>query len=462
MTTTTPIGAEAVKQLRELTGAGFMDCKHALEATDGDLERATALLREKGLSAAASKSGREAREGLVSSYIHTGGRIGVLIEVNCETDFVARTDEFQKLVRSLAIQVAGLAPEFVTVESIPADVLAAKREELLADHLVQGKPEAIRGQIVDGQLREVAAAGRPLRAAIPRHGPDRRRAGDGSGGPHRRAHPRAPLHPLRARGGAVSDAPAGVIASGPGASDKAGGPRYSRILLKISGEALLGDRQYGVDPAMTSFIAKQIGDVQAAGVEVAVVVGGGNIFRGMAAAARGMDRATGDYMGMLATVMNGLALQDALEKAGVQTRVMSAIAMNEVAEPYIRRRAVRHLEKGRVVIFAAGTGNPYFTTDTAAALRAVEIGAEVMLKATKVDGVYDADPLTHPDAIRHEHLTFSDVLQDRLQVLDATAVSLCMENGLPIVVFDLHRAGNIRRVALGEPVGTRIDGGPAA
>jgi len=255
----------------------------------------------------------------------------------------------------------------------------------------------------------------------------------------------------------VSDAPTGVIAGAPRVTGKAGALRYSRILLKISGEALLGDRQYGVDPAVTSFIAKQIGDVQAAGV----VVGGGNIFRGMAAAARGMDRATGDYMGMLATVMNGLALQDALEKAGVQTRVMSAIAMNEVAEPYIRRRAVRHLEKGRVVIFAAGTGNPYFTTDTAAALRAVEIGAEVMLKATKVDGVYDADPLTHPDAIRHEHLTFSDVLQDRLQVLDATAVSLCMENGLPIVVFDLHRAGNISRVALGEHVGTRIDGGTA-
>ena len=260
----------------------------------------------------------------------------------------------------------------------------------------------------------------------------------------------------------MTDAPAGVIASAPQATGAAVDLRYRRILLKISGEALLGERQYGVDPAMTSFVAKQIGDVQAAGVEVAVVVGGGNIFRGMAAAARGMDRATGDYMGMLATVMNGLALQDALEKSGVQTRVMSAIAMNEVAEPYIRRRAVRHLEKGRVVIFAAGTGNPYFTTDTAAALRAVEIGAEVMLKATRVDGVYDADPLTHPEATRHEHLTFSEVLQDRLQVLDATAVSLCMENGLPIVVFDLHRAGNIRRVALGEPVGTRIDGGIAS
>jgi uridylate kinase len=241
-----------------------------------------------------------------------------------------------------------------------------------------------------------------------------------------------------------------------------GRPRYGRILLKISGEALLGDRPYGVDPAFCAFIAGQLRDVHALGVQVAIVVGGGNIFRGLAAAAKGMDRATGDYMGMLATVMNGLALQDAIEKAGLPTRVMTAIAMNEVAEPYIRRRAVRHLEKGRVVIFAAGTGNPYFTTDTAAALRAVEIGAEVMLKATKVDGVYEADPMLHPEAKRHERLSYADVLTDRLQVLDATAVSLCMENGLPIIVFDLNRPDNIRRVALGEPVGTRIDGGDGA
>ena len=234
-------------------------------------------------------------------------------------------------------------------------------------------------------------------------------------------------------------------------------PRYRRILLKLSGEALLGDRAYGVDPAFCTFVAEQVRDVQALGVDVASVVGGGNIFRGLAAAAKGMDRATGDYMGMLATVMNALALQDAVEKAGVPTRVMSAIAMNEVAEPYIRRRAERHLEKGRVVIFAAGTGNPYFTTDTAAALRAVEIGAEVMLKATKVDGVYDADPVTHRNARRHDHLSYGDVLNDRLHVLDATAVSLCMENDLPIVVFDLHRPDNIRRVVLGDPVGTRID-----
>lgn len=242
-------------------------------------------------------------------------------------------------------------------------------------------------------------------------------------------------------------------------ADPAG--RYRRILLKLSGEALLGDRAYGVDPAFCTFIAKQVAEVHGLGVEVGIVVGGGNIFRGLAAAAKGMDRATGDYIGMLATVMNGLALQDALERAGVPTRVMSAIGMNEVAEPYIRRRAVRHLEKGRVVILAAGTGNPYFTTDTAAALRAVEIGAEVILKATKVDGVYDADPVTQPGARRYDHLTYAQVLRDRLRVLDATAVSLCMENDLPIVVFDLNQPDNITRVARGESVGTRISGGTA-
>jgi uridylate kinase len=233
-------------------------------------------------------------------------------------------------------------------------------------------------------------------------------------------------------------------------------PRYGRILLKLSGEALLGDRSYGVDPAVCTFIAKQIATVHATGVQIGIVVGGGNIFRGLAASAAGMDRATGDYIGMLATVMNGLALQDAVERVGMPVRVMSAIAMNEIAEPYIRRRAVRHLEKGRVAIFVAGTGNPYFTTDTAAALRAVEIGAEVLLKATRVDGVYDADPLTHPSAHRYDRLVYADLLRDQLKVMDAAAVSLCMENDLPIVVFDLNRADNIARVALGEPVGTLI------
>jgi uridylate kinase len=256
----------------------------------------------------------------------------------------------------------------------------------------------------------------------------------------------------------VSDAVAGP--QPPSAASPARTPRYRRILLKLSGEALLGDRQYGVDPEFCAFIARQVAEVNQLGTEVGIVVGGGNIFRGLAAAARGMDRATGDYIGMLATVMNGLALQDALERVGVPTRVMTAIAMNEVAEPYIRRRAIRHLERGLVTIFVAGTGNPYFTTDTAAALRAVEIGAEVLLKATKVDGVYDADPVTNPGARRYAELGYADLLRDQLKVLDAAAVSLCMENDLPIVVFDLNQPDNITRVALGEPVGTWIAAEP--
>jgi uridylate kinase len=253
-----------------------------------------------------------------------------------------------------------------------------------------------------------------------------------------------------------------VTKAGPQPPAEARPLRYRRVLLKLSGEALLGDRQYGVDPAFCAFIAGQVAEIHALGVQVGIVVGGGNIFRGLAASARGMDRATGDYIGMLATVMNGLALQDALERAGVQTRVMTAIAMNEIAEPYIRRRAIRHMEKGRVALFVAGTGNPYFTTDTAAALRAVEIGAEVLLKATKVDGVYDRDPVAHPDAQRYAHLEYADLLRDQLRVLDATAVSLCMENDLPIVVFDLNRPDNITKVAAGEPVGTVISSGGAA
>jgi uridylate kinase len=233
-------------------------------------------------------------------------------------------------------------------------------------------------------------------------------------------------------------------------------PRYGRILLKLSGEAFLGGRAYGVDPDFCVFIARQVAEVHRLGVDVGIVVGGGNIFRGLAGAASGMDRTTADHIGMLATVMNGLALQDAIERQDIPSRVMSALAMHEVAEPYIRRRAIRHMEKGRVVIFVAGIGQPYVTTDTAAALRAVEIEAEVLLKATKVDGVYDSDPATNPNARRYASLGYTDVLRDQLKVMDAAAVSLCMENDLPIVVFDLNVANNITRVALGEPVGTRI------
>jgi uridylate kinase len=231
-----------------------------------------------------------------------------------------------------------------------------------------------------------------------------------------------------------------------------------RVLLKLSGEALMGTHEYGIDPAVVREIAAQIADAAADGTQVAIVVGGGNIFRGLAASASGMDRATGDYMGMLATVMNGLAIQDALEQAGCPTRVMSAIGMDEIAEPYIRRRAVRHLEKGRVVVMVAGTGNPYFTTDTAATLRAVEVHAQVILKATRVDGVYDADPETHPDAQRYTQIGYTELLSNRLQALDATAVSLAMDNEMPIVVFDMTVAGNIARAVRGERIGTLISG----
>jgi uridylate kinase len=233
-------------------------------------------------------------------------------------------------------------------------------------------------------------------------------------------------------------------------------PIYKRVLLKLSGEALMGDQQFGVDPAVTSRIAKDLGEIQDLGVETAIVIGGGNIFRGLAASARGMDRATGDYMGMLATVINALALQDALEQTGIVTRVVTAIEMRAVAEPFIRRRAIRHLEKGRVVIFAAGTGNPYFTTDTAAALRAMEMKAEVILKGTKVDGIYTADPFQHPDATKFDTISYLQVLEKGLKVMDATAISLCMDNKLPIVVFNLRQGGNVRRVIMGEPIGTTV------
>jgi len=234
------------------------------------------------------------------------------------------------------------------------------------------------------------------------------------------------------------------------------GPRYQRVLLKLSGEALMGDQQFGVDPAITTRIARDVGEIQSLGVQTAIVIGGGNIFRGLAASVRGMDRATADYMGMLATVINALALQDALERQGVLTRTVAAIEMRAVAEPFIRRRAIRHLEKGRVVIFAAGTGNPYFTTDTAAALRAMEIKAEVILKGTKVDGIYTADPVLDPTATMYDSISYLQVLERQLKVMDSTAISLCMDNKLPIVVFNLAEPGNIRRVVLGETVGTTV------
>jgi uridylate kinase len=233
---------------------------------------------------------------------------------------------------------------------------------------------------------------------------------------------------------------------------------YRRALLKLSGEALIGEQGYGIDAKMLQYLADEISDVHRLGVELALVIGGGNIFRGSEAEARGIDRVTADNMGMLATVINGLSLQSALEQVSIVTRVQTAFEMRAVAEPYIRRRALRHLEKGRVVLFSGGTGNPYFTTDTTAALRAAEIGADVVLKATKVDGIYDEDPVTHPEAVRLPRLTYLETLQRRLKVMDATAVSLCMDNQLPIVVFDINQPGNLRSIMQGKPIGTLVGG----
>ena len=234
-------------------------------------------------------------------------------------------------------------------------------------------------------------------------------------------------------------------------------PKFKRVVLKLSGEALQGSQKFGIDPEVVTSIAEQVKEIKALGVEVAIVIGGGNIFRGVKAASHGMDRSTADYMGMLATIMNALAVQDGLEKLDVHTRVLTAIEMKEIAEPYIRRRAIRHMEKGRIVIFAGGIGNPYFTTDTTAALRAIEIGADVILKATRVDGVFTSDPELDKNAKLYHHLSYMQVLSQGLKVMDATAISLCMDNSLPIIVFNLIKKGNIKKVIMGYDIGTSVD-----
>src|SRR5213083_1754868 len=432
---------ESVKELREKTGAGLLDCQKALGEAAGDVEKAIRLLRERGLAKAAKKATRTATDGAIGAYIHPPGKIGVLIEVNCETDFVAKTAEFQQLVKDLAMQVAATAPRYVRREDVPAAELAAEREIYRTQALQSGKPEKVIERIVEGQVerfyKEVCLLEQPF-------------VKDDKG----RSVAEIVQEAIVRFGVNVEVRPEPEPA--PGAS---GATRYRRVLLKISGEALAGLAGYGIDPGVLVAFAAELKDVHALGCELALVIGGGNIFRGLAASARGVDRVTGDYMGMLATIINALALQDALEKLGVPTRVLSAIEMQQVAEPYIRRRATRLLEKGRVVIFAAGTGNPFFTTDTAASLRAMEIGAEVIFKATRVDGVFDADPLKHPGAVRFEELTYIDVLSRQLQVMDATAISLCMDNGLPILVFNMMQPGNIKKAVMGVRIGTLVHGG---
>ena len=372
-----------------------------------------------------------------------------MVEIQCETDFVARNDDFQDFAREVAIHIAGSpnVPQYVSVEEIPEEAKEAERRVFAAKAAEEGKPEDIIQKIVDGQIskwsQDVALLEQEHIRTDMHEGKtieDLRQALAANTGENIRIARFARFQSAR------NKVPAGLA-----------DPVFKRVLLKLSGEALMGELEYGTDAKRLDAIAHQVRDVAESGVEVAVVVGAGNIYRGLKGAAAGMDRATADYMGMLATVLNALTLQDALEKIGSFTRVLSAIQVTEVAEPYIRRRAIRHLEKGRVVIFAAGTGNPFFTTDTAAALRALEIHADAILMAKRgVEGVFDADPSENPDATFLPELTHMEAIERGLKVMDSTALSLCMDNELPIHVFNLDDERNIDRIVRGERVGTIV------
>ena len=407
---------------------------------------------------AVTRAARLTGDGLVGSYLHLGGKIGVLVELQGVPAAARTSDAVQTLVRELAMQIAAASPSYATREEVPASVIEQEKNIYRAQMENSGKPANVIEKIVEGKLGSYYGV-----AVLPDQPSIRdpkttvtqviAEAGKAIGG----AAAREPLRALQGRRVGLKPYSRGRART-PGrvryTSDRM--PAYQRVLLKLSGEALMGEQKFGVDPAVANQIASEIADIQSRGIQAAIVIGGGNIFRGIAASAKGMDRSTADYMGMLATVINALALQDALEQLNVTTRVLTAIEMRAVAEPFIRRRAIRHLEKGRVVVFAAGTGNPYFTTDTAAALRAMEIKADVILKGTKVDGIYTADPMLHPDATRYDTISYLKVLERGLKVMDTTAISLCMDNKLPIVIFNLRKPGNLVRAVMGEPVGSLV------
>ena len=449
------VSAADVKALRDRTGAAMMDGKSALVEADGDVDRAVEMLRVKGQASAAKREGRGTNEGVVASYIHANDKVGAMVEVQCETDFVARNEEFQVFAYQVALHVAATAPQLRLHRGDPAGGARRRTEGLRREgagrrQARQRRRENRRGPALEVGERSRAARPDPRQRRETRLEDDRG-AAPGAGGENRREHPHRPLRLLPRRRIELAS------------RDQSPEPRFGRILLKLSGEALMGELEFGTDGAEVERIARQVAAVRERGVEVAIVVGAGNIYRGLDGAAKGMDRATGDYMGMLATVLNALTLQDALERLGQYTRVMSAIDVKEVAEPYIRRRAMRHLEKGRVVIFAAGTGNPFFTTDTAAALRALEIHAEAILMAKNgVEGVYDSDPATNPDAKFIPAISHREAIERGLKVMDSTALSLCMDNDLPIYVFNMADELNIDRIVSGEKVGTLVSNGPAA
>ena len=488
-TTTVNISATQVKELRDKTGAPMMDCKQALTEAKGDLEQAVVLLRKKGISVAGKKASRVTKEGAVASYIHAGGKIGVLVEVNCESDFVARTEDFKELVHDIAMHIAASDPKFVRKEDVTAEAFEREKDIYRAQAAATGKPPQVVEKIVEGKMSkfyeevclleqpfirdQTVSIGQLVATKIGKLGENiavrrfaRFKVGEvGATIAVTKPETEEPNKEFRV---ASFGAPFLMYsrAEGIGRLVTAAGSRryktmmptpvFKRILLKLSGEALAANQGFGVDPLRIHEIAAELADVHSLGIQIAIVVGGGNFFRGVAEQAREMDRVSADHMGMLATVINALALQDALEKQGIHTRVQSAIEMNQVAEPFIRRRAIRHLEKDRVVIFAGGTGNPYFSTDTAASLRAMEIKADAILKATKVDGIYDADPMLVKDAKKFAEISYMEVLKRGLKVMDSTAISLCKDNNLPIIIFNLNQRGNIRKVVIGEKIGSLV------
>ena len=476
------ITTDMIKELRTATGAGVLDCRKALQQANGDFEKAVDYLREKGMATAAKRADREASNGVVELYSHGDGRVGVMVEVNCETDFVARSEQFRTMAHEIALQIAASAPKYIKAEEIPASELDHEAEIARARAKEEGKPDSVMEKIVEGRLEKfkdevvllrqpyirdesmnveklllqtVAAIGENL--IIRRF--QRWELGES-------VNSKVEMEKVNLKVDLFlkpSPTPPIFFENGEG-DQRSGGARgvhmselkYKRILLKLSGESMGGQAGFGIDVDKAEAIAGRIKEVYDMGVEVAVVIGAGNLWRGKQGLERGMDRSTADYMGMLGTVMNSMVLMDALERIGVFTRVMSAIEMRAVAEPYIRRRAIRHLEKGRVVIFGAGTGNPFFSTDTAAALRASEIDADVVIKATKVDGVYDSDPKKNPDAKQFDQLSYIEVLNRRLEVMDGTAVTLCMENNLPILVLNLWDPDALINALKGDKVGTLV------
>ncbi len=482
------ITAQAVNEFRKKTGLGLMECKALLKEADGDLKKAETLAKERGLKQAELRAGRAAKAGRIEVYIHHDAKSGAMIELNCETDFVARNDEFKQLAKDLALHIMAANPLCVRREDVPA----GRHRRAEADLHVPGGRQAGEhpGEDRRGQAQRLVRRERPARPEV-RQGRDQDRPRRDPGGqrPHRREHLGGPVRPVHGRRGAVSARVTASVGSrsrlesghratgftGPRLRElhqedsaswthsvTAGPPVFRRVLLKLSGESFCRPGEGGISVEEVSRIARQASRVAARGVQLAIVVGGGNILRG-AQLSRGSDvikEATAHYMGMTATVINGLALQDALEHEGCATRLLTTIRMDEVAEPFIRRRALAHLDKGRVVILATGTGSPFVTTDTAAALRGKELGAEVLLKATRVDGVYSADPEKNPHAVLYEHLTFEQVMRDELKVMDMTAIGMCLENRLPILVFNFKKEGNIERAIAGEPIGTWVSNTP--